>query len=181
MSLQSSQASVSAFTWLYSLASVRLHSHCSILAATKPRNSDQNAATNSVYRQASILCFSIATHLSSLSRIYIYLLQALLNSNLLTHSNSLYKQLWSFKCQCSLAKGITSRLKKYKPMTLSSQLVDKGKSSGVSPLSMINGGFWVDQSCQSNYSNTGLKGIIYVVQTLKNKALEKWRQWSIII
>lgn len=66
-------------------------------------------------------------------------------------------------------------------MTLDSQLVDKGKSSGVSPLSMINGGFWVDQSWQSNYSNTQLKGIIYVIQTLKNKALEKWKQWSIII
>lgn len=76
-----------------------------------------------------LMCFSTATYLISLSRIYIYLLQALLNSNLLTHSNSLYKQLWSFKCQCSLAKGITSSLKKCKPMTLDFQLVDKGKFS----------------------------------------------------
>lgn len=66
-------------------------------------------------------------------------------------------------------------------MTLDSQLVDKGKSSGVSPLPMINGGFCVDQSWQSNYSNTQLKVVIYVPQTLKNMALQKWRQWSIII
>jgi len=80
-----------------------------------------------------------------------------------------------------LAKATTISLKKSKPMTLDFQLVDKGKFSGAYCLPMINGGFWVDRSWQSNYSNTQLKGIIYVPQTLKNMALEKWRQRSITI